>query len=80
LDWGSRPPEGARVNPKWISDHLCWTGVHGVNLHDLLPVPYTREALERVVERVTQVQGFLGRRLTLENVSSYVTFRSIRDD
>lgn len=54
--------------------------MHGVNLHDLLPVPYTREALERVVERVTQVQGFLGRRLTLENVSSYVTFRSIRDD
>jgi uncharacterized protein (UPF0276 family) len=63
-----------RVNPKWISDHLCWTGVHGVNLHDLLPVPYTEEALGHVVERVTQVQDFLGRRLTLENVSSYVTF------
>jgi uncharacterized protein (UPF0276 family) len=64
----------SRVNPVWISDHLCWTGVHGVNLHDLLPVPYTREALDHVVERVTQVQDFLGRRLTLENVSSYVTF------
>jgi uncharacterized protein (UPF0276 family) len=63
-----------RANPKWISDHLCWTGVHGVNLHDLLPVPYTKEALDHVVERVTQVQDFLGRRLTLENVSSYVTF------
>ena len=63
-----------RVNPKWISDHLCWTGVHGVNLHDLLPVPYTKEALDHVVQRVTQVQDFLGRRLTLENVSSYVTF------
>ena len=63
-----------RVNPKWISDHLCWTGVHGVNLHDLLPIPYTEEALDHVVERVGQVQDFLGRRLTLENVSSYVTF------
>jgi uncharacterized protein len=63
-----------RASPKWISDHLCWTGVHGVNLHDLLPVPYTKEALDHVVERVTQVQDFLGRRLTLENVSSYVTF------
>ena len=63
-----------RVNPKWISDHLCWTGVHGVNLHDLLPIPYTQEALDHVVDRVSQVQDILGRRLTLENVSSYVTF------
>ena len=63
-----------RVKPKWISDHLCWTGVHGVNLHDLLPIPYTREALDHVVERVRRVQDFLGRQLTLENVSSYVTF------
>ena len=46
----------ARLNPKWISDHLCWTGVHGVNLHDLLPIPYTREALDHVVDRVSQVQ------------------------
>ncbi len=64
----------ARVEPKWISDHLCWTGVHGVNLHDLLPIPYTQEALDHVVDRVSQVQDVLGRRLTLENVSSYVTF------
>jgi len=63
-----------RANPRWISDHLCWTGVHGVNLHDLLPIPYTKEALDHVVQRITQVQDFLGRRLTLENVSSYVTF------
>ncbi len=63
-----------RVNPKWISDHLCWTGVHGVNLHDLLPIPYTQEALDHVVDRVGQVQDILGRRLTLENVSTYVTF------
>ena len=64
----------ARVKPVWISDHLCWTGVHGVNLHDLLPIPYTKEALGHVVDRVNQVQDFLGRPFTLENVSSYVTF------
>ncbi len=65
-----------RVNPKWISDHLCWTGVHGINLHDLLPFPYTREALDHVVSRVHHVQERLGRPLCLENVSSYVTFTS----
>ena len=64
----------ARVKPVWISDHLCWTGVHGVNLHDLLPIPYTKEALLHVVDRVNQVQDFLDRPFTLENVSSYVTF------
>lgn len=63
-----------RVQPQWISDHLCWTGVHGRNLHDLLPIPYTREALDHVVERVDQVQEYLGRALTLENVSTYVSF------
>jgi uncharacterized protein (UPF0276 family) len=63
-----------RVKPVWISDHLCWTGVHGVNLHDLLPIPYTKEALAHVVDRVNQVQDFLDRPFTLENVSSYVTF------
>ncbi len=63
-----------KVKPVWISDHLCWTGVHGVNLHDLLPIPYTKEALDHVVDRVNQVQDFLGRPFTLENVSSYVTF------
>ena len=50
-----------RVSPKWVSDHLCWTGVHGVNLHDLLPFPYTREALDHVVSRVAYVQERLGR-------------------
>ena len=63
-----------RTQPKWISDHLCWTGVHGVNLHDLLPIPYTREALDHVVSRVDYVQERLGRRLCLENVSTYVQF------
>ncbi|MBL4726707.1 MAG: DUF692 family protein, partial [Rhizobiaceae bacterium] len=47
------------ANPKWISDHLCWTGVHGVNLHDLLPIPYTEEALNHVAGRISKVQDFL---------------------
>jgi len=64
----------ARVEPKWVSDHLCWTGVHGFNLHDLLPIPYTCEALDHVTERIHTVQDFLGRPLTIENVSSYVRF------
>jgi uncharacterized protein len=63
-----------RVNPKWVSDHLCWTGVHGHNLHDLLPVPYTEEALAHVVDRISRVQDFLGRRIAIENVSSYIEF------
>lgn len=62
-----------RIDPTWISDHLCWTGVHGVNLHDLLPIPYTEEALKHVAERVDKAQTFLKRRLILENVSSYLT-------
>jgi uncharacterized protein (UPF0276 family) len=65
----------ARLEPQWVSDHLCWTGVAGRNMHDLLPLPYTEEALANVVERVRTVQDILGRRILLENVSSYVTYR-----
>jgi uncharacterized protein len=65
----------ARVEPAWISDHLCWTGTAGRNTHDLLPLPYTEEALAHVAERVRTVQDVLGRRILLENVSSYVEFR-----
>lgn len=64
-----------RFQPQWISDHLCWTGVHGANLHDLLPIPYTSEALTHVVERIKRVQDFLGRRIAIENASTYVAFR-----
>jgi uncharacterized protein (UPF0276 family) len=64
----------ARIEPHWISDHLCWTGIEGRNLHDLLPLPYTEEALALVVARVGQIQDALGRRILLENVSSYLTF------
>jgi uncharacterized protein len=63
-----------RVQPLWVSDHLCWTGVHGRQLHDLLPLPYTEEALAVVVRNVQQVQDALGRRILLENVSSYLEF------
>ena len=66
----------ARVQPAWISDHLCFTGVHGRNLHDLLPLPYTEETVKHVADRVRQVQDFLGRRILLENVSSYVSYQS----
>jgi uncharacterized protein (UPF0276 family) len=68
----------ARVQPAWISDHLCWTGVGGRNTHDLLPLPYTEAALAHIVERVRTVQDILGRRILLENLSSYVTFRDSR--
>ena len=68
----------ARVQPVWISDHLCWTGVNGKNLHDLLPLPYTEEALAHVVARVRAVQEILGQRILLENVSSYLAFQESR--
>jgi len=64
-----------RVEPMWISDHLCWTGVAAKNLHDLLPLPYTEEALRHVVARVETVQEYLGQRILLENVSSYVAYK-----
>lgn len=63
-----------RIQPAWISDHLCWTGVHGQNMHDLLPLPYTIETAKHVAERVRMVQDYLGRRILLENVSSYASY------
>jgi len=62
------------VQPQWISDHLCWTGIEGINLHDLLPLPYTEESIQHIVDRVGQAQDFLGRQILLENVSSYITY------
>jgi uncharacterized protein len=62
------------VNARWISDHLCWTGVLGRNTHDLLPLPFNEESLRHVIDRVRTVQEFLERPLVLENPSSYVTF------
>jgi uncharacterized protein (UPF0276 family) len=63
-----------RISPRWISDHLCWTGIASKNLHDLLPLPYTESAVRHVAQRVQRVQDFLGCRILLENVSSYVEF------
>ena len=65
-----------RAQPLWISDHLCWTGVQGRNSHDLLPLPYSEEALRLVVRHVDQVQNTLGQRILLENVSSYLDYQS----
>jgi len=62
------------IQPAWVSDHLCWTGVDGENLHDLLPLPYTEEALNHLVSKVNEVQDRLGCRMFLENPSSYLSF------
>jgi uncharacterized protein (UPF0276 family) len=63
------------IKPLWISDHLCWTGVGGLNTHDLLPVPLTEESLKHICRRVKQVQDFLGRPFVFENPSTYLTFK-----
>lgn len=62
------------IEPAWVSDHLCWTGIDGLNSHDLLPLPCSEEALAHVAARVQQVQERLRRPLVLENLSSYVRF------
>lgn len=62
------------VAPPFVSDHLCWTGLGGHNTHDLLPLPYTEEALDHVVARVAHVQERLGREILLENPSTYTVF------
>jgi uncharacterized protein len=64
-----------RVSAKWVSDHLCWTGVAGKNTHDLLPLPYTEEALHHCAARIREVQSFLDAPIALENPSTYVEFR-----
>ena len=63
-----------RFEPRWVSDHLCWTGAKRHNLHDLLPLPWNEDVLAHVTDRVLRVQDALGRRLVLENVSSYLSF------
>ncbi len=64
------------LKPAWISDHLCWTGVAHLNTHDLLPVPYTEEALLHIIDRIKAVQDFLGRPICIENPSTYLEFSS----
>ncbi|MGC1497520.1 MAG: DUF692 domain-containing protein [Sulfitobacter sp.] len=65
----------AEVQPQWVSDHLCWTGVMGLNSHDLLPVPLNQETLAHIVARIHKVQEFLNRPLILENPSTYLEFQ-----
>jgi uncharacterized protein len=64
----------ARVDARWVSDHLCWTGVAGINTHDLLPIPFTESSLRHVVDRIGIVQDILERPLVLENPSTYLTY------
>ena len=64
-----------RVNPAWISDHLCWTGISGLNMHDLLPLPYTKNRIDHVVSRLHEVQDYLKRPILIENVSSYLNYK-----
>lgn len=64
-----------RVNPVWISDHLCWTSVHGLVTHDLIPLPYTEETIRHAAQRIRQAQELLERRLVIENVSSYLQYQ-----
>jgi hypothetical protein len=66
------------VEPAWVSDHLCWGTFGRHNAHDLLPMPFTEESLAHVVARVSEVQEQLGRRILLENVSSYLTYADSR--
>ena len=64
------------LNPAWVSDHLCWTGIAHKNSHDLLPMPYTEESLLHTVQKIKQVQDFLGRQIALENPSTYLEFKT----
>jgi uncharacterized protein (UPF0276 family) len=65
---------GKRIGARWISDHLCWTGVCGRNTHDLLPMPYTDQSLRHTIERVRIIQDFMERPIALENASTYLEF------
>jgi uncharacterized protein len=64
-----------RFEPGLVSDHLCWSSVGGQFLNDLLPLPYTEEALNHVVTRIGEAQDFLRRQILVENVSSYLQFK-----
>lgn len=65
-----------QIEPAWISDHLCFSQVHGVHLHDLFPLPYTEEAIQVTTENILRTQDFLKRQILIENVSSYITYKS----
>ncbi|PWQ94431.1 DUF692 domain-containing protein [Leucothrix pacifica] len=64
-----------RLDPPWVSDHLCWSSVHGLATHDLIPLPYTQSTIHHVASRILDVQDYLGRELVIENVSSYLEYQ-----
>jgi uncharacterized protein (UPF0276 family) len=64
-----------RTNAKWVSDHMCFTGVDGINAHDLLPLPYTDEAIKHVSQKIAQAQDYLGMQILVENASTYITYK-----
>ncbi len=64
-----------RTDAKWISDHMCFTGVDGINAHDLLPLPYTDEAIKHVSQKIAQAQDYLGVQILVENASTYITYK-----
>ncbi|MBL4818845.1 MAG: DUF692 domain-containing protein [Deltaproteobacteria bacterium] len=65
-----------KIQPAWISDHLCWTGVDNKNLHDLLPLPLTQGVLKHVTDKVRRVQDYLGQQILIENPSTYIEFKA----
>ena len=66
----------AEAQPEWVSDHLCWTGLDGYTSHDLLPISYNEQSLQRCADKVGQIQDYLGTKIVLENPSLYIGFRS----
>jgi uncharacterized protein (UPF0276 family) len=64
------------VQPEWVSDHLCFTGNAHFNSHDLLPLPYNETTIKHLVDKIKQVQDYLGRQILIENVSSYMTYEA----
>ena len=64
-----------QIDPPWVSDHLCWSSVHGLATHDLIPLPYTQSTIDHVASRIREAQDFLGRELVIENVSSYLQYQ-----
>jgi len=63
------------VQPMWLSDHLCWTSAHGKVTHDLIPLPYTSAVVDHLVDRINQIQDYIGQQMVIENVSSYLQFK-----
>jgi len=64
-----------RTNARWVSDHMCFTGVDGINAHDLLPLPYNEETIKHVSNKIKQAQDFLGKQILVENASTYITYK-----